>query len=304
MWRALEAVLGCTSSVHFPLISWRINCAQVVSSLDLATKHMKMVPEYTRQPVFFNAPLLKEVRQKLGWTQRELAKHSNLSVRVIAKAEAGGSVGIRTLKILEQTLNDVGEKITVEDLRRNPCLTVATFLSNYSKYGKRSVAASSEILAQQINVSMDGDCLLNPLSGTYKGRDEFEALLYKFFDIFVRDSGTLGDPTQIRLAGREVIAWGHEFVRVPESPPSLPTFMMLRFEMRRGLITQIHWYYDAAGLMSRLEAWSKLYPHAAWINCFDRNAFKVIERQHPSPSNRCHISTNQNVTSAKESETK
>ena len=72
------------------------------------------------------------------------------------------------------------------------------------------------MLAEDLQVHMDGNPINNPLAGTYQGLEEFEALLHKYYDIFVRDGGTLGDLTQMRLVGQEVIAWGHEYIRVPE----------------------------------------------------------------------------------------
>jgi transcriptional regulator with XRE-family HTH domain len=45
---------------------------------------------------WFNAQLLKALRKELGWTQEELASRADLSVRVIAKAEAGQAVSAKT----------------------------------------------------------------------------------------------------------------------------------------------------------------------------------------------------------------
>jgi hypothetical protein len=166
-------------------------------------------------------------------------------------------------------LGDAGEQISIDDLRFDPRQTVQKFLSNCSQFGKDTVLHSKDLLSRHIQVTMDGDPLSNPFAGKYQGMEELEALFYKFFQIFIRDGGTLGDATQMRLVGQEVIAWGHEYIRVPEAPLSLPNFVMLRIEFRNGLITRIENFYEATGLMSRIAAWAKLYPNANWVRYFD-----------------------------------
>jgi transcriptional regulator with XRE-family HTH domain len=221
----------------------------------------------------FNAQLLKALRKKLDWTQFDLAQRANLSVRVVAKAEAGRGVATRTLQYLVQALKEAGEVISVEDLRSDPRQKVQALLATFIELGNRTRARLHSLISRNVKVVMDGDPLTNPLAGTYQGIEELDELLHRVLDIFVRDGGTLGDLTQMRLTGHEVIAWGHEFIRVPEAPQSLPTFIMLRIEFCNGLISQIDCFYEATGLMSRLATWKKLYPNAAWTHYLDLTHF-------------------------------
>lgn len=228
---------------------------------------------------WFNAQLLKSLRAELGWTQLGLAERSNLSVRVIAKAEAGKRVARRTTRALVQTLTAAGKVVSFDDFVRDPRMIAQQLLNNCAKHGIDGVSLSRELLDPNIEVHMDGDAITNPFAGTYRGFEEFEAMLQKYYSVFVRDGGTLGDLSQMRLVGTEVIAWGHEYIRVPEAPPCLPSFVMVCLRYAGGLITRIDQFYDAPGLMSRVEAWAKAYPHASWIQYFDLHAISHDQRR-------------------------
>jgi transcriptional regulator with XRE-family HTH domain len=230
---------------------------------------------------WFNAQLLKSVRKDLGWTQLELAERTKLSVRVIAKAEAGKGVAERTIGLIVETLRIAGKNVTCDDFMCDPRGKVQRFLHNCNLYKTDAVTKSRELLSRNVLLHMDGNPLSNPLAGTYQGWEEFEALLHTYHDIFVRDGGTLGDLTQMRLFGQEVIAWGHEYIRVPEAPPSSPSFVMLRILFKDGVIDRIENFYEASGLMSRVEAWAKQYPHASWLKHFDLSAMSIGQRRTP-----------------------
>ena len=240
--------------------------------------------------IWFNAQLLKSVRKDLGWTQIELAERAKLSVRVIAKAEAGKGVADRTVHLLVETLQAAGKEVSRDDFLWDPQTKVQRFLYNCHTYKTAAITHSRELLSQNVHVYVDGNPLNNPLAGTYQGLEEFEALLDVYYDIFVRDGGTLGDLTQMRLIGQEVIAWGHEYIRVPEAPPSSPSFTMLRILFKGGVIDRIENYYEASGLMSRVEAWAKLYPQARWLKHFDLTAMSIGQR-HNSFSHLNHAFT-------------
>jgi transcriptional regulator with XRE-family HTH domain len=228
---------------------------------------------------WFNSQLLKSIRKDLDWTQLELAERTKLSVRVIAKAEAGKGVADRTIRTIVETLRATGKEVTCDDFLCDPRTKVQKFLHNCNIHKTNAVSKSRELLSRNVLVYMDGNPLNNPLAGTYQGLEEFEALLQTYYEIFVRDGGTLGDLTQMRLIGQEVIAWGHEYIRVPEAPPSAPSFTMLRVLFKDGVIDRIESYYETSGLMCRIETWAKLYPQASWLKYFDLAAMSIGQRR-------------------------
>lgn len=218
---------------------------------------------------WFNARLLKSLRRELGWTQDDLAARSNLSTRVIAKAEASKGVAANTVELLVQTMQAAGKVVSCGDFLRDPSMIARKLLQNYAEHGAEFVARSREFISPKVDVYMDGEPITNPLAGNYHGIHEFDALFRKFFSIFVRDGGTLGDLSQMKFIDQEVFAWGHEYMRVPEAPPQLPCFVMLRMHFKGGLLVRFEDYYEASGMMARIEDWAKIYPDAAWIKHFD-----------------------------------
>lgn len=290
-WRGGTCLGGYSCWVHV-----LIGCQAASNSWKgFVTKHLQkiclnMIFRPVDTEIWFNAEFLKSLRHELGWTQTDLSKKSGLSVRVIAKAESGKKIADRTIRSLVNTLREAGQDVNRDDLTFDPRIIVQKFLTNCHQYGRDGVSKSRDFFASNVRLQMDGDPLTNPLAGTYHGIEEFEALLYKFYDIFVRDGGTLGDLTQMRLIGQEVIAWGHEYIRVPEAPLSLPNFTMLRVEFANGLIVRVDNFYESAGLMNRVETWAKLFPHASWIRYFNRDALNPArhraiaqQRMHTSP---------------------
>lgn len=212
-----------------------------------------------------NAQLVKFLRKELGWTQEELGARAELSARVIAKAEAGQSISRRTIEALVAAFIAAGKSVTVADLIADPESLTRQFLKNYAQHEAECVQTSRHFISPDIIVYVDGDPATNPIAGTYRGIDAFDGMFRKFFSIFVRDGGTLAENPEIRAIGNEIVAWGHEFIRVPEVEPQPPGFVMLRIRYADGLMTHFEDYYEASGMMRALKQWSQEFPEAPWV---------------------------------------
>lgn len=223
---------------------------------------------------WFNAPLLKALRKELGWTQEELASRADLSVRVIAKAEAGQVVSTKTRRALVAALQKSGKQVDEADLACNPEQLVRTFIKSYVEHQAECVAVSREMIAPDIVAFVDGDPATNPIAGTYRGINEFESFWRKFFAIFVRDGGTLGEGSQLRCIGNEVFVWGHEHIRVPEAAPQPAGFVMLRIRVEGGKMVYFEDRYEANGMMRQLDEWSREFPDAEWLRHFNRESLQ------------------------------
>lgn len=219
-----------------------------------------------------NAQLVRFLRKELGWTQEELGARAELSARVIAKAEAGQSISRRTIESLVAAFVAGGKTVSVADLIADPESLTRQFLKNYAEHTASCVEASRHFISPDIIVYVDGDPATNPIAGTYRGIDAFDGMFRKFFSIFVRDGGTLSENPQIRSIGNEVVAWGHEFIRVAEVEPQPPGFVMLRLRFADGMITHFEDYYEASGMMRALQQWSKEFPDAPWVTTLQSQA--------------------------------
>lgn len=239
---------------------------------------------------WFNAQLLKSIRDEIGWTQEKLAAASELSVRVIAKAEKGDGVAPRTVEALVTTLRQAGQTVEPADFMINPETLALRFVRNYAAHQADCVQQSLDIISPDIVAFVAGDPANNPIAGTYRGIEEFDGLWRKFFAIFVRDGGSLTEQPLVRLIGKEVFVWGQEHIRIPESGPTPPGFVALRMRFEGGLMTYFEDHYEAYGMMRQLEEWAREFPDGEWLQHVDRE--KLISREYlqapfsPPPPNR------------------
>jgi transcriptional regulator with XRE-family HTH domain len=212
-----------------------------------------------------NSALVKALRTDLEWTQTDLARRAKVCMRVVAKAEAGDPISFKTIKALTQAFARAGKRVSsadfifrVEDLARE-------FLGNYARHQANCVEYSRHLISPEIVAVVDGDPATNPIAGQYRGIEEFAGFFKKFFAIFVRDGGTLGESPEIRVTGNEVFAWGHEAIRVPQVGPQPAGFVMLRMHFEEGHMTYFEDRYESNGMMLQLDAWSREFPDAAWL---------------------------------------
>jgi transcriptional regulator with XRE-family HTH domain len=212
----------------------------------------------------FNSQFLKLQRNEAGWTQEQLAAHADLSVRVIAKAESGQPVSRRTVLALVGALQGAGITIDPEDLTLHPEGLARRFLKSYALHHADCVEHCLDFISPEIVAVMDGDGATNPLAGEYHGIDAFDGLWRKFFSMFARAGGSLGDHPTIRCIGNEVLAWGHELVHLPEMPPVEPGFVMLRMTFQGGKMTRFEDYYEATGMMRIMHHYADTFPEAEW----------------------------------------
>jgi len=235
---------------------------------------------------WFNATLLKSLRAAAGWTQEDLSHHSGLSVRVIAKAEAGQAVRPKTAAALVKVFRKNGQQISLEDFTVNNESIARQFLANYAKYQADCVQHSLDIVSPAIEAVVAGDPATNPIAGVYKGLAEFDRLWRKFFAIFVRDGGTLVESPQIRSIENEVFVWGHENIRVPQAGPQPAGFVMLRLRFENGKMIYFEDHYEASGMMLQLEKWAHEFPQAEWLREVNHNALLTGEFRRPDSGPR------------------
>lgn len=219
-----------------------------------------------------NVQLLKDLRKRLRWTQETLADASSLSVRVIAKAEGGEEVSAKTVRLLVEAFGRAGQMIDEQELATNPEVLVRRFLKNYADYQADFVQHCLDFLSLDIVAFIDGDPATNPIAGTYRGLEEFDGLWRKFFAMFARAGGTLGDNPETRCIGNEVLAWGHEYVHLPEVPPEEPGFVMLRMTFEGGRMVRFEDYYESSGMMRVLHHYADQFPDAEWARLLREKA--------------------------------
>ena len=223
-----------------------------------------------------NGQLIKHFRKLLRITQEELAAQSDLSIRVIAKAEAGGTLDHETLEAIAAAFCEQGYAVMLADLAADPGALAMRFLRNYAHYHAECVTHSRHIISPDIVAFIDGDPATNPIAGYYHGIEEFDQLWRKFFTLFIRDGGTIPDATPI-VVGNDVIAWGHEHIRIPEVPPQPPGFVMVKMTFANGLMVRFEDYYESTGMVRALKEWAEEYPDAEWNKLIHGDAMRPLQ---------------------------
>jgi transcriptional regulator with XRE-family HTH domain len=228
-----------------------------------------------------NSRFLKALRTELGWTQTDLARHAKVSVRVVAKGEAGDPISAKSVSALAEAFVNAGKHVTRADFITSLEDIVREFLKNYTVYQADCVEKSRHLISPRIIAIIDGDPATNPIAGEYQGIDEFAGFFKKLFAIFVRDGGTLDVSPEIRVFGNEVFVWGHEAVRVPQADPQPAGFVMLRMHFEEGLMTYFENRYESNGMMLQLDKWSQKFPDAEWLAQVNRAA--LINKDYRKP---------------------
>lgn len=230
-----------------------------------------------------NGEVLRYFREACGWAQIELAARSGLSRRVIVKAESGKFLDKQTLDMLVQTLQEAGARVSVDDLSSDPVSLACRFLKNYAAYRADCVQHCLNILSPDIVAVVDGDPTVNPIAGTYCGVAQFDGLWKKFFSIFDRAGGTLGESPEIECRGTEVMAWGHERIHIRGVPPTESGLVLVRFEFRDGKIIRFEDHYEVTGMMYALYHYADKFPDAEWAKVLRAKSFGLPQPLEPGP---------------------
>ncbi len=207
-----------------------------------------------------NGEQLRHFRNKRGWTQDDLATRSGYSKRVVAKAEAGGSVNPDTLEVLAATLSIDGECIHIEDLLATPKALAQRYIETFRQHEHELAARCWDFLADDMVCLVAGGDPSVPLSGTYEGPDGFDCYCRKFFAIFERPAKDLYRPKLV-AEGNHVVAMGWEIIQLKgttRDPNEPPGWLVQDMQFSRGKLVRLELMFDTTGFGDALTRWRNL----------------------------------------------
>lgn len=152
-----------------------------------------------------NGDLLKRRRQQRHWSQEDLADITKFSVRVIAKAEAGGSLHPDTLERLAAALSEPAAPLFPEDLIVNPKQLALEFLNQLVTHRAQVVSKCQHLLAENVQFFMPGNPDILPFAGLHVGLDAMNRACGKFFE-------TLEIPNPVLWKTEFAVCEGNEVV--------------------------------------------------------------------------------------------
>ncbi len=185
-----------------------------------------------------NGRLLSAERRSRGWTQSEFAAKSGFTERLIVKAEAGKSVSVQTLKVLAETLSEVGDPISMVDLASDAVDLARQFIFGMYQHGSEVIPKLKHLLAADVVFHFAGDPKVFPFSGTHVGIEATDQAFRTFFRYLEppEDLSEL-DSYQFVAAGRGAFVWGESWIHPIGKPMKAPVKLAIKIECRDGKIT-------------------------------------------------------------------
>jgi len=180
---------------------------------------------------------LREARRTLGWSQSDLATRAGLSVRVIAKAEAGLPVALSTRQALRAAFAEVGiRNFGYEVTDFIPTQQVANELIDiYRSSFPNFPTRSQHLLSYKVQVRFRRQRAVTTVYGTR----EFDRLWTKLSSSCRRQGGCLDDRSSVSVLGRSVAAGGIEYFRPSPLTEWTPWMVLLHFVVGPRQVEQI-----------------------------------------------------------------
>lgn len=187
-----------------------------------------------------NGEFVRYCRRSRGWTQEDLARAAGYSVRVIAKAEASGSIHPDTIEDIAHVLSTPEVTVHPEDLSSSPESVVLRLLSVCARHEQQVVANAKSFLAEDMSAFVPGDSSILSFCGKWETIDGFNCLWRHFIRFIERSDTTLAHkPKHLVVQGNEAMAL--IFAKTSDAP-SVPVTLYFRFN--RGRIAHFGAYFD------------------------------------------------------------
>ena len=192
-----------------------------------------------------NGSLLRQLRQSRSWTQRDLATQSGYSLRLIQKAEAGGSLHPETLQVLAKTLSTPSEQVSVDHLMATPLALVKQFIEAVNIHHEKTIAEVPHLFDENMVVWCAGEEDHVPFAGTWEGIEQVEAFFNTFFTVLTVTNPPVLHNMRFASSSKEVVAWGESRAGV-EGMPSPTVWVWHRYVVRDCKIIRLDNHFDTA----------------------------------------------------------
>jgi len=195
---------------------------------------------------------IRHYRRQRGWTQRELARRSGFSERLIRKAEDGAEVRLSTLQLLAKTLSTPELKVTADNLRRDPMTVAQMFVRGYLAHRAEVGRRCAHLFHTDIVMAIHADPSALSFAGEFHGIDGIDRMIRTAYEQFEPINEDFG---KWFVSGTTIAALRQQVVRlrgVPDSP-ELTSWLLHEYTVDHGKIRRVDTYTDAAIFMRLLE---------------------------------------------------
>jgi transcriptional regulator with XRE-family HTH domain len=198
-----------------------------------------------RKSYVCNGDLLRFVRERRGWTQRELATAAGYSERLVNKAESGRAISAAAMNDLAEALSTGEQPIYPEDLISDPLALAKEYIAAHYVHQKNIIPEVRHFLDENIVHRLPGDSAVIPFAGVCHGIDELDRTFQIFFSLVEAPANHDYESCYKYVAqGNEVMICGESWLHPIGAPMSEPMLLTHHLKFRRGKIYFIEVRYD------------------------------------------------------------
>ncbi len=190
-----------------------------------------------------NVQLLRKLRRRRGWTQRDLAEKSGYCERLVRKAEHGGTLDVETIRNLAEALSTEIDQVSFEDLVLDQLSVAKLWVDALNHFGVGMTPIVAPYLSDDFVFNCPGDPSTAPFIGMWEGLEGFKQHVDAYFQVFRRVPNddvtfTIGE-NLVSARWQESGYLGDELVG--------PVRINMHFHFRDGKICRIDDEYDVQG---------------------------------------------------------
>ena len=190
--------------------------------------------------------MLRYLRKRKQWSQKQLCEQADVSVRVVSKAERGTAVSSASIDKFATALSTQEHTVFPEDLISFPRQLAERFVNALHVDQQEITKTISDMIDPEAVFKIAGDPKKIPFAGTHRGPRAYRRALKKFFQIFEipNDFDHLA-AYEYFPKGTDVLLWGTTSLKLVGSiRPAAKVQFRKRFRFRRGLLASFEDHYD------------------------------------------------------------
>ncbi len=186
-----------------------------------------------------NPELIKFLRRRKNWSQKQLAKESGYCERLICKAESGGSIAAATIEVLAKTLSSKDMRVFPEDLISDPKALAIKFIEAIHTL-QRDMVKGIAHFTDPSGVFNFVQCAKGDYAGSYRGIAALDEAAEKFFaaQSFVEGQDFRSSYKYFAEAN-EVVAWGTSQICETATGEVSEIEVTLRLYFKKGKLHRI-----------------------------------------------------------------
>ena len=189
-----------------------------------------------------NTHVLRELRIKRGWSQKELAEKAGYTDRLVRKAEFGGKLDVDTIRNIAEALSTLDEKITLDSLTNDVLSVAKTFMQFFDERGAGMLPAINHYIAPDFVLHVTSAIESLPLHGTWDGKQGLCEFLNLFFGTFSRVPNSLAP--RYAVGTDFIVASYTDTLQAPNRPDEMIQ-VYRHFHFRDGQLSRIDDLYES-----------------------------------------------------------